>query len=112
VGEIFTLAMQEAMSCGLPIITTDDPGYRRYDVDRERIVFTDPTSELLLRHILRVLADDSLRRAMSAYSRALARAWFDWDANVVTLLDIYDQIATKQRGDPTAISNTMSAPLS
>lgn len=89
VGEIFTLAMQEAMSCGLPVITSDDPGYHRYNLDRDLIAFTDASPEALRWHIHRILSDDSLRRSMSTYSRELACSWFDWDLNVATLFQTY-----------------------
>ncbi len=89
VGEIFTLAMQEAMACGLPVITTDDPRYDGYGVNRRllRLVRPDPGS---LRAAVRgVLADPDLRRQMGEYSRQLAVQLFDWHANHAALLRLY-----------------------
>lgn len=80
-GELFTLAMQEAMACGLPVITTDDPGYAAYDLDRSLLRLIEPTPARLRASILEIIGDDGLRAAMSRYSRALAEAWFDWDTN-------------------------------
>jgi len=80
-GEVFTLAMQEAMACGLPVVTTNDPGYAEYDLDRNLISFAEPEPAELNDSILAILNKDGLSANMGRYSRALAEKWFDWDAN-------------------------------
>jgi len=100
-GEIFTLAMEEAMACGLPVVTTNDPGYREYDLDRSLIAFTEPESAELRGSILAILNDDELRGNMGRYSRALAEKWFDWDANFSRFETICRRAAGMDSGDLT-----------
>jgi glycosyltransferase involved in cell wall biosynthesis len=88
-GELFTLAMQEAMASGLPVITSDDPGYAHYDLDRRLLSLVQPQPAVLRDEILRILGDEALRGEMSSYSRCLAEAWFDWDRNFSTLDTTY-----------------------
>jgi glycosyltransferase involved in cell wall biosynthesis len=88
-GEVFPLAMQEAMSCGLPVVTTDDPRYAEYGVDRRllRLVRPDPGS---LRAAVRAVLDDpELRRQMGSYSRRLALELFDCRTNQAALPQLY-----------------------
>lgn len=80
-GEIFTLAMQEAMASGLPIITESDPGYKHYDIDRNLILFNECSPEILRENIKRLMSDKFLLKKMSTYSIEMAKKWFDWEAN-------------------------------
>lgn len=90
-GELFTLAMQEAMASGLPVITTNDPGYREYDVDRDAIAFIKPRALELKSTILRILNNEGLYKRMSAYSLALAHKWFDWNSNIKEIIGMYSR---------------------
>jgi glycosyltransferase involved in cell wall biosynthesis len=81
VGEIFTLVMQEAMACGLPVVTYDDPGYASYDLDRERIALVPRDVPSLRKAVDEVLADPQRREAMGRWSRATAEERFSWAAN-------------------------------
>jgi glycosyltransferase involved in cell wall biosynthesis len=96
-GELFTLAMQEAMASGLPVITTDDPGYAHYDLDRRLLSLVQPQPAVLRDEILRILGDEALRGEMSRYSRRLAEAWFDWDRNFLTLDSTYQGACQEKR---------------
>lgn len=89
IGEVFTLAMQEAMASGLPIITTDDQAYLTYELDRRLLIFTKPEAHSLRDAICEVLGDEGLRQEMANYSLQLARKWFDWEANIQQTLDLY-----------------------
>ncbi len=69
-AEAFPLTVQEAMASGLPVITTDDPGYDMYQLDRE-LVRLVPRRVLELRAaILELVADPHLRARMG---RSFAR---------------------------------------
>jgi glycosyltransferase involved in cell wall biosynthesis len=86
-GETFPLAVQEAMACGLPVITLDGPGYRAYDIDRELLRLVPP--EGVVPEIDRVLADAALRTRMRGYSVAFARRHFDWRHHQHALMRMY-----------------------
>lgn len=90
IGEIFTLAMQEAMASGLPVLTYDDPGYQEYDLDRSLIRFVDRSQEDITAAIAHLLGDEHLRTAMSRYSSALASDRFSWDKNYDGEYAMYD----------------------
>ncbi|MDO8523836.1 MAG: glycosyltransferase [bacterium] len=96
-GEILTLSMQEAMASGLPVITTDEPGYAEHALDATLVTFVEPTARSLKRAIQDVLKDTALRERMSAYSLKIARERFDWNKNIESVLALYGGFERKQR---------------
>ena len=80
-GEIFTLVMQEAMASGLPVITTDDIGYRPYSFSRKYIHLVERDSRQIKRSLKRLMSDEGLRKKMSNYSQLFASDNFDWQQN-------------------------------
>jgi D-inositol-3-phosphate glycosyltransferase len=94
VGEMLTLAMQEAMACGLPVVTTEDAAYDAYQLDRDGIAFTLPQPDALRRAFLEILGDSQRYQRMSTYSREQAMARFDWRANAATLADLYRHVGS------------------
>lgn len=97
-GEMFTLAMQEAMASGLPVVTTNEQGYAKYDIDRDLIALVQSTSDELKTTIKRLINDKSRLDSMSAYSLRLARERFDCEANTKHMLKVYsDACVRKQR---------------
>jgi len=91
VGEIFTLVMQEAMACGLPVITTDDPEYVG-SVVAEAVVLCRRDSASFRAGICALLADPQRLLKLGALSRQLALRYFDWRANIAGLLAVYSQV--------------------
>jgi D-inositol-3-phosphate glycosyltransferase len=89
VGEMLTLAMQEAMACGLPVIATDEAAYGEYGLDRSAMALVAATPEVLRTTCSRILDCEDLRVRMSHYSRELATTRFDWRLNAADLTQIY-----------------------
>jgi glycosyltransferase involved in cell wall biosynthesis len=95
-GEGFPLALQEAMISGLPIITTDDPGYASYGLDKTLVrMLPSPTKTSVKSAIDEILADKPLRTKMAAYSAEYAKR-FAWE-HVIAELDKTYRILDKDK---------------
>jgi D-inositol-3-phosphate glycosyltransferase len=88
-GEMLTLAMQEAMACGLPVVVTADPSYSSYDLDPSGIALVEPEPANLRAEFLDILGNPERRRRMQVYSRQLAEERFDWQRNTTDLAAEY-----------------------
>lgn len=88
-AEGFPLTVQEAMASGLPVLTTDDPGYAPYRL-AEAGVRLLPRDSGRLRGALRELAqDEDLRAAMGRSSHARAATDFAWEQHTAELVRTY-----------------------
>jgi D-inositol-3-phosphate glycosyltransferase len=88
-GEMLTLAMLEALSCGLPVVARADEAYDRYGFDTTPLSLVAAEPEELRRTFLDILADDERRQQMGAASRRLAVECFDWRRNAGDLAELY-----------------------
>jgi D-inositol-3-phosphate glycosyltransferase len=103
VGEMLTLAMQEAMACGLPVVAAAEEDYSRYDLDPVGVDLIPPEPDALRSAFLRILADPRRRAYMSAYSRSLAEERFEWQTNAAHLGSEYHsalQLASLRTSSP------------
>lgn len=92
-GEGFPLSVQEAMATGLPIITSHDEGYRRYNLDKNFIYFLDhPTEHSVRKAIAAIVHDEKHLERMSTYSKTYARSNFAWPNVIAKLIGIYDSL--------------------
>lgn len=92
-GEVFTLAVKEAMSSGLPVVTTDEPEYEGLGVDRKGMALVPRTAEAVRAAILEILGDGVMRERMAAYSAGYAAENFSWTGHVDSLEEWYRAVA-------------------
>jgi len=108
-SEGFPLTVQEAMASGLPVVTTDDPGYDMYGLDPRLVTLLAPDSPRLGEEITNLVDDDDLRRRMSQYSRRFAEDNFSWSHHVTTLMRTFDKIlARADLASPDAVAELVS----
>ena len=88
-GEVFTLVVKEAMSSGLPVVTTDEPEYEGLGVDRKGMALVPRTAQAVRSAVLDILGDPELRERMSAHSVEYAAANFSWTGHVDALEERY-----------------------
>lgn len=91
-GEIFTLAMQEAMSSGLPIITTKDSKYDDYNINKKLIKFIEPTYKDIKKSINSIITNNKLSTEMSSYSISFSNNLFNLKNNANELVKLYRKI--------------------
>lgn len=94
VGEILTLVMQEAMATGLPVITTNDPAYKGYDIDAGRVMFVKRHASDLKKAIESIVANPKTGQQMGDYSRQIAEERFSWKKNFGEELAVYTERKT------------------
>jgi hypothetical protein len=78
------------MASGLPVITSDDPGYGIYRLDRNRVAFIRPTVPEIRSTLERLAADSALRGRMARYSSSIAASRFCWLEHVRSVEQMYD----------------------
>jgi glycosyltransferase involved in cell wall biosynthesis len=88
-AEGFPLSVQEAMSSGIAVVTTDLSGYAVYELDRDRVSLIDRDTETLRVRLREIAADSELRRQMGKYGREYAVERFAWPEHASRLIEAY-----------------------
>ncbi|WP_441245660.1 glycosyltransferase family 4 protein [Kitasatospora sp. McL0602] len=88
-AEGFPMTVQEAMASGLPLVTTDDPGYAPYELDRSLVALLPRDAEVLGDTLTGLVGDPDRLAAMRRYSLEYATTRFPWPEHVSTLLRHY-----------------------
>jgi D-inositol-3-phosphate glycosyltransferase len=96
VGEVFTLVMQEALSSGLPVLTTDDPAYVGSMVSQS-IVLCRRDADSFRSAIESLLSDPDRLSRLACRSRELAVRYFDWRNNFSRLMTVYSDLLCSQQ---------------
>lgn len=79
----------EAMAAALPVIAADIPAHRQVLTAETGILYRTPDE--LRQAVTRLLADDSLRRAMGERARAWVEKHYSFDAAVRAYLALYER---------------------
>ena len=112
VGEMLTLAMQEAMACGLPVVATAEDAYSEYDLDHTGVALISPEPDVLRATFLDILNDPGRMTHMQTYSRRLAEERFDWRRNSEHLASEYRRACDSVRSPGRRAQTPMLDPTS
>ncbi|TDT98543.1 phosphatidylinositol alpha 1,6-mannosyltransferase/phosphatidylinositol alpha-1,6-mannosyltransferase [Streptomyces sp. 846.5] len=94
-AEGFPLTVQEAMASGLPVVTTDDPGYAPYELDREHVTLLPRDVEALRGALTALAGDPGVRARAGEYSRRYAVTGFAWEEHANSLLRLYGDVLAR-----------------
>jgi glycosyltransferase involved in cell wall biosynthesis len=96
--EGFGLAVGEAMSCGLPVVTSDRGALPELVVDGQGgFVCRGDNVEDFTRRIIALLDDTNLRRAFGSYNRRLVDERYRWRLAAARVHAIYDDVLARRR---------------
>ncbi|MBN2141835.1 glycosyltransferase family 4 protein [Candidatus Woesearchaeota archaeon] len=90
--ETTSLAVLEAMACGVPVITNKVGFVKDYVTERENgMFFTGKNSFSLTRQIQLLMRDSDLRKRLSHNGRKFVEKHFDWDLTAKGILEAIEE---------------------
>ena len=98
-SEGFPLTVQEAMASGLPVLTSDDPGYSPYGLDGGEALLLPRRVGVWSAALAELAADAQRRAAMGLAARGYALTHFAWDGHVAALLGHYETVLAGARAE-------------
>jgi glycosyltransferase involved in cell wall biosynthesis len=92
-SENFGVAVVEAMSCGAPVIISDQVAIHREITAAGAGFAVSCTAEAVAQALMTMLADDAVRKKMGTNGYHLTRTKFSSEASLKRLIDLYQGIA-------------------
>ena len=87
--EGFSIAITEALACGLPVVITDQCHFPEVaEVEAGAVVPVEP--EPVADALVKILGDDALRDSMSAAGRNLIETRFTWPRIAERMIEAYE----------------------
>jgi len=95
-SEGFSIAILEAMICGLPVIITHPCNFPEV-AEAEAGIVIDPDPEQLAEALTMLLDNPQLREEMGANGRRLVSEKFTWDKIAGQMIEIYEEVLKQNR---------------
>lgn len=95
-SEGFSMAILEAMICGLPVVITHQCHFPEVDGAKAGIVI-DPDSNQLAEALAKLLDDPKLREEMGANGRRLILEKYTWDKIADQMIQLYEQVLRSRK---------------
>jgi glycosyltransferase involved in cell wall biosynthesis len=113
-GEGFPVAVQEAMTSGLPVVMTDDPGYASHlDGAGLGVRFVSPAPEAIAGELRSLLSDREAWQAAAKAVRRHAQQAFSWDLAAARHELLYEELLAARAevaGGGWQVAETTEAP--
>ena len=90
VGEGFPISLQEALTAGLPVVTTSQPGYERY-LTSDDVLIVERTPDAVRAALLRLVEEPQLRERLCKRARAVGERHFGLERFVTAYEDLYGE---------------------
>lgn len=87
------------MMLGLPVVVSDDPALRRVVEDaRSGLVFRQEDPASFAQQVIRLGQDPALQKQLGENGRIAVQNKYNWSLTVQPLLNMYKELAQKQKG--------------
>ena len=90
--EGFGFPAAEAMSCGLPVVSTTAGALPEVVDDKSGILVPPGDHMAIAEAVKRLMGDEALRQRMGAAGRARVERLFSWEEAVKKIIDVYEEV--------------------